>query len=427
MAGLAAEKLGDVEEGYVPDSTEVDEQGLTPEERQAFDGMRDADKNIPEAPESDEPEPAADTPAGVDRPAGEAAETPAEAKKAPPAEPEEDDEPDQEVRDPRTGKVQRTISFGKHQRLLKKAREDAEALRKSAEEGKVSQAKLAERLAILNEALTAPPVPQPRTAEEEQFLRQQEIAQNPMLEETIDPQIDLAGSIAQIQRRQSFMVNSSMQQQEYTQEAIADQQMIHDYGRDAQLYAGTEEGRHFFGDDGAYQFLKNSRLIELGIALFDKDPTDSRDQFTQQEINKIVADFNTEEKWVVGNALRAGKSPAKAIMRLAKGRGWKPPAATTAPAAPVSTTPVAGVRRAAAPASGTAATAQRSAVAQLQAEKAGAAAARSLSDGGGAPPAEPLSVEQLLKMDDDEFGTYIDNLPAARLQALMGREFPGRG
>jgi hypothetical protein len=36
-------------------------------------------------------------------------------------------------------------------------------------------------------------------------------------------------------------------------------------------------------------------------------------------------------------------------------------------------------------------------------------------------------MEQLLKMDDDEFGIYIDNLPPARLQALMGREFPGRG
>jgi len=30
-------------------------------------------------------------------------------------------------------------------------------------------------------------------------------------------------------------------------------------------------------------------------------------------------------------------------------------------------------------------------------------------------------------MDDDEFGAYIDNLPKNRLEAIMGREFPGRG
>jgi len=68
----------------------------------------------------------------------------------------------------------------------------------------------------------------------------------------------------------------------------------------------------------------------------------------------------------------------------------------------------------------------RNAIAQIEAERAGAAASRSLSDGGGSPPGEPLSIEQLLQMDDETFGAYVDNLPTQRLQSIMGREFPTR-
>ena len=421
---LQPEQIGDVDEGFTPPAEgETDEMGLTAEERQAFDGMRDADRGLPEAPESDEPEPASDTPAGVDRPPTDAPAEPQTAKKqAPP--PEEDDEPDQVTRDPRTGKEKRTISFGKHQRLLQREREQAEALRAEQQEARVNQAKLAERLAILNEALTAPPPPQPQTPEQMEYARQQAALENPMLEDTIDPQIDLASAIQQMQRRQLYMANASMQQQETTQEQLADQAMLRDFTRDTQLFSGTEEGQHFFGMEGAYQFLKNSRLVELGISLFDKDPTDPKEQFTQAEINKMISDFNQEEKWVVNNALSSGKSPAKAIMRLAKGRGWKPPQPAAAAAVPP--TPAAAARRAAAPVRNLQRAPVPSAVAQLQAEADGAANSRSLSDGGGAPPAEPLSVEQLLRMGDDEFGEYIDNLPKQRLEALMGRDFPGQ-
>jgi hypothetical protein len=65
-------------------------------------------------------------------------------------------------------------------------------------------------------------------------------------------------------------------------------------------------------------------------------------------------------------------------------------------------------------------------VAQINAERAGQAASRSLSDGGGAPPSGPLTPKELLDMDDEQFGLYIDNLPPHALQALMGREFPDR-
>jgi hypothetical protein len=198
--------------------------------------------------------------------------------------------------------------------------------------------------------------------------------------------------------------------------------MVRDFTRDTQLFSQTEEGQHFFGMDGAYQHLKNSRLVELGLALFDKDPSDPKETFTQAEIDKMVEDFNTEEAWVVQNALQGGKSPAKAIMKLAKGRGWKAPQVQTSTPAPVVQPQV----RKAAQQAPMARAQVPSAVAQIQAERAGQAASRSLSDGGGAPPSGPLTPKELLDMDDEQFGLYIDNLPPHALQALMGREFPDR-
>jgi hypothetical protein len=440
MAPLQPEKIGDIDEGFVPEPTQVDEMGLTPEERQAFDDMKDADKTIPEGPE-EAPEPAEGTtpPEGQTVPV-DALPAPGAVKKPPPEPPEEDDEPDQVTRDPRTGKEQRTISYGKHQRLLKKERDAAEALRLQNEETRVNQAKLAERLAILNDALTVPPAPQQLTPEQQEYARQQEVQQNPMLEETIDPAVDLAAAIFQMQRRQIYMANASMLQQESTQEALQEQRMVQDFTRDAEMFSRTEEGQHFFGQEGAYQYLKNSRLREIGFELFDKDAADPNERFTQAEINQMVSDYNGEEKSLVNNALQQRRSPAKQILRHAMGRGWKPPqaAGAAAPPAPSMTAaPTSAPARntlarppAAPPAqaqAAAAAPAARSAVAQIQAEQAGAQASRSLSDGGGVPPGEPLSPEQLLKMDDEEFGIYIDNLPTQRLQALMGREFPGRG
>jgi hypothetical protein len=417
MATLQAERIGDVEEGEnLALPGEVDELGLTSEERAQFDGMRDADRGIPEAEEAEEvpEEPVPSTPPspGVEAPA------PAQAKQP---QPEEDDEPDQVTRDPRTGKEQRTISYGKHQRLLKKAQSDAEELRKQAEEGRINHAKLAERLAILNDALTAPQAPRQLTPQEQEYQRQQEVAQNPMLEDTIDPSVDIAGALAQMQRRQVFMANASVYQQETTQEALAHETMVRDFTRDTQMFSQTEEGQHFFGMEGAYQHLKNSRLVELGISLFDKDPSDPQQQFTQQEIDKMISDFNSEEEWVVQNALSKGNSPAKAIMKLAKGRGWRPPQVQTATPAPVVQPQV----RRAAQASLTRAPVP-SAVAQINAERAGQAASRSLSDGGGSPPSGPISPNELLAMSDEEFGSFIDSIPKHQLEAMMGREFPGR-
>jgi len=414
---LQAEQIGDVDEGTPVESR--DEFGFNAEERAAWDAMQagPADGDGPAEPEpASDPEPTEPAP---DAPPADPAAV------APPAE-EDDDAPDVITTDPKTGKQQKTINYGKHQRLITKAQKQAEDARLLAEQQRVDNAKLAERLAILNEALMAPP---PSSAPAAPAA-----PANPMLEPTINPAEDAIAALDQMQRRQVWLAESSMQVQEQTQEQLQDQQVVADFTRDTQTFARTEEGRHFFGDEGAYQFLKNSRLIELGISLFDKDPTDPNAVFSQTEINKMVADYNAEEKWVVTNALKGGKSPSMAIMKLARGRGWKAPAAAApappapAPAARAAAPAVPGLARppAAAPPRAPAAAAPASAAAKLQAEIDGAAASRSLSDGGGSPPAEPLTPEALLRMNDEEFGRYVDSLPKDRLDAIMGKQFPGR-
>jgi hypothetical protein len=427
MMAVQPEHIGDVDQGTPPPASEVDELGLTPDERAAFDAMKDGPMDG-DGPAEPPPPAEAGTPAPGETPPAPAPGDP----KTPPAEPpaEPDDEDDIIVNNPKTGKPQKTMSVGKHNRLLTKAQQEAQALRQQMETERLERVKLAERLSILNEALTTPP-PQPQLTPEQQ--QQQAMAQNPMLEPDIDPDEDAIGAVKQANRRLAFMAQQLTQSHESTQEQLEDQQLLQSFQRDTVAYSQTPDGQHFMGPEGAYQFLKNSRLTELGISLFDKDPTDPNEVFTQAEINRMIADFNAEEKWVVQNAIKSKKSPSAAIMKLARGRGWKPPApgaAATAPAAPAAAAPAAPAPRAPTNGNGAppplaqppAAAPARSAVDQITEEAAAAAAGRSLSDGGGAPPPTELTAEKLLRMSDDEFARYVDNLPKEKLDAIMGRE-----
>src|SRR6516164_10495915 len=98
---IQPENIGDVEEGYTPEAEgQVDELGLTPEDRAVFDGMRDADRGLPQEPEEGEGEGEAAPGTGEPRPVLDAPPAPGPGKKQAPIEEEETDEPDQITRDP---------------------------------------------------------------------------------------------------------------------------------------------------------------------------------------------------------------------------------------------------------------------------------------------------------------------------------------
>lgn len=393
---VQAEKIGDVEQG-APVGT-ADDLGLTSDERAQWDAMQSAEvipDDEPETAHEDAPEVA---PEAAAKPEGESVEKPEGEDDG------EEDAPEAPV-DAKTGKSQqKQVSWQKHQRLLSARDAKLKAAEERANKLTIDQAKLATRLDMLNEVLTAPPPVDPVVAQK------QAVAENPMLEPDIKVEDDALGAIAQLQRRNAYLLQQTTQTHEETQAQLQDRQLKDDFERDVAAYSRSEAGKHFYN---AYQFLKDSRLTELAISLFDKDPTDEGQIFTQAEINKLVSDFNAEEKWVVSNARGAGKSAAAAIMKLAKGRGFKP----QAPPAP-SPVPAAAAPAAARPANGNGVP---NAVAKIQAEAEAAAASRSLSEGGGVPPALELTQDRLLKMSDAEFGRFIDNLPQDQLDSIMGR------
>ena len=403
-----AERLDDAGDGGGADpadgGSDLNEAtGLTPEEQALFDGMQTGDTPAggepPEAPESGAPDPDAD----LDEELGEA--------DVPTAGPlGKEKTPEELAADAAAGKRQppKTVSFGRHQRELKKA-SDALAVSQAAERKARDDAiKLAERVAIINEALSA----QPAAAVDPNAP-----PANPFEEEDIDPTVDYAESVKQIQRRQRYQMESQGRIEQDVTLSREDQQMRETFQRDFTASAATDPSV-----PAAYQFLKDSRLTEICISEFDKDPNDPNEIFTRQEVARMVQIFNDEEKWVVGNAIKADKSPMAAIVKLARARGFKyaPPAAAApaavapaAPAAPATAAPRNGTGRALAPAASTAA----EALATLAAAK---EAGKSLSDGGGAPPSG-LTAEMLLRMDEDEFAELIDGLPKHQLDALMGR------
>lgn len=380
--------------------------GLTAEEQAAFDGMRTGDTPAgdTEPPEGDEGQ---DTDAEADLDSEDADADPADVDPATPLLSKEKT-PEELAADAAAGKKPppKTVSFGKYQRELKKAGETAAAAQAEARRAREDAIKLAERVAIINEALTAP---QPAA------IDPNAPPANPFEESDIDPEVDYAASVKQIQRRQRFQNDNQGRIEQDVTLSREDQHMRDTFQRDFTAAAATDPSV-----SAAYQFLKDSRLTEICISEFDKDPNDPEEVFTPQQVARMVQIFNAEEKYVVGNALKAGKSPTAAIVRLARARGFKyeaPAAAAPAARAAVPAVPVArnGTGRAVVPAP-----AAPSAAEQLAALAAAQEGGKSLSDGGGAPPSG-LTAQMLVDMGDDEFAELLDRIPQHQLNALLGR------
>lgn len=397
-----AEVLPDAGDGADAESAgDVNEQtGLTAEDQAAFDGMRTGD-----TPAGD-PEPGAgDVDPDADPDGDDVdADAPGETEPAAAAPLGKEKTPAQLEAEAVAGqKPPKSINFSRHQRELKRERDAADAARAEAKKAREDAIKLAERVAIINEALTAPTPQQ---------VDPNAPPANPFEEADVDPEVDYAASVKQIQRRQRFQNDNQGRIEQTVTVSREDQQMRDTFQRDFQSAASADPNVPL-----AYQFLKDSRLAEICISEFDKDPNDENEQFTPQEVARMVQIFNAEEKWVVGNALKAGKSPTAAIVRLAKARGFRPPApAAAAAAVPVRTN---GAARPAAPA------APPSAATELAALAAAKEAGKSLSDGGGAPPEGTISAKMLLDMSPEEFEDFIDNLSPKeerQFNALLGRE-----
>jgi hypothetical protein len=306
------------------------------------------------------------------------------------------------------------INFSKYQRELKRANDQRAAVEQQLQKERDDRIKLNTRLEMISEALQQQTTP---TAQQQA----PEVPQNPFEEEDIDPNEDFAQAIAQINRRQRFQLESQNEVRQTIAESSEDIAIKETFTRDFAAYASREPSL-----PAAYQHLKDARLTQICLGEFGKDPNDSGEVFTPQEVQRMVQMFNAEEKWLVGKAIKEKRSPAAAIMAMAKTFGFKPDSAATAAqqqAAPAAQVP-ARRQQAASPArqqQAPAAQQQPDAMQQLEQLRQNQENARSLSDGGGAPPMSGLTAEMILRLGDEEFAEMVDSMPEHQLNALMGR------
>lgn len=375
--------------------------GLDADEQAVYDSM----KSEP-APTGDpghvEPEAPAEPVAATPEPAVTPGSEPPIAGAVSPVQSEDDADDDADPAPLADGtKPPKRVSFNKFKRAEDDAKAAAAELKNEREKNAKAaenQARLDERLRLINEALTTQPaVPVDEDPEP-------------------DPEADIFGHNAWL-KRQLLKTQTSLsefrEQVETGQQASqADQRLSSTYMDDAARFAQTEPN---FGP--AYVYLMNVRVAQIASQKpYYRDLSDPNvAPLTASELSEIKTSIANEEKGIVSAALKAGKSPAQAVFLMARATGYRPapPAPTNGalPPAPTSTAPPVP-----APPNGAA---KPSVTAVIDGIKKGQDAALSLSHGGGTP-APVLNMEKLASMPQDEFAELLNNMTPEGLRRAMG-------
>lgn len=374
--------------------------GLSADEQAAYDSMRSVEPASGE-PGFVEPE---QVPATVDAPAADALAPTAGAPAADaPAEADDDDDDDtghDATKQPANGeRQQKRVGYAKYQRLETEAaatRAKLEAALADNVKRAESQARLDERLKLINEALTTPAAGPQAPVDDDPRP---------------DPEADIFGFVSW-QERQMAKLNGTITELRSGREAeVGEQQLASTYVDDAQRFSQTEPN---FGP--AYQHLMEVRLLQLANYHYGKDLTDPNcPPLTSVEQTRIKGEVAREEKALVARALKEGKSPAAAVYAMARMTGYRPNA--TGPAGQTLASAAAKPAALAPPAA--AAPAKPSVKAEIDRIKAGQDAALSLSSGGGVP-AGSLTPEKLANMPDEEFGALVDQMSRGDFARIMG-------
>lgn len=248
------------------------------------------------------------------------------------------------------------------------------AFHKERERRKASEAELQttrermaradERLAVLNEIISAGEMPQ-------QQAKQPQAVEAPMP----DPETDIFGYVkwlAEKNQRLEAQVQATVQQRERDRVAQDVQQF---YRQDAMQFLQQTPD---FAD--AYQYVAQSYSNELAAQ-----------GYTPQQIQ---AHLMNEEARIAYECRQKGQSPSKVIYDMAKARGFGRQA--PAPAAPAPT-----------------------ADKKLETIQRGQKASASLSGAGGSS-GEGLTLEALANMNDDEFAAVQSKLGRNKFRQLLG-------
>lgn len=338
---------------------------------------------------------------------------------------EDDDDDDDEAQAGQQGQPGQNGQQGqqpKKRRVSAKKLEEALAantalqaqLAKTAEE----RARFDERLRLLGEALQTPVAQQ---GEQDQ----QDDDPEP------DAEKDVFAWIAWSKRDRERMTQRLDDLQNGRQAERQQSDLKRDFIADAQAY--SQKDPHF---NAAYAHLMLSRYRELALYQFGVDPLQADGTMAQlppQQMRWIENAIAGEERGIVESAFQARQSPAQRIAMLAKARGFVPPATQQTQngqdGAAAGQQGGKGGQQAAQNGNGAVKPNGNGQQANGQQQKPsvseeiariaqGQEAAMSLSQGAGGAK-QPLTVERLVSMNDEDFGALLDGISPEQLRQLV--------
>ena len=201
------------------------------------------------------------------------------------------------------------ISYWKHQKQIKKLKEENARILADFDGTKTAKAKAEERLALIVEAINA---------KQAEAAKPAPVVQEPVAE--IDPEEDPIGYIKQ-QAQEIKRLNDRLSKGETeVQQSHQEREVTEFYKTDAQAFASQTPD---FG--AAYTDLMNKRMALYAVNEFGKDlysdaPTDKLTPTEIARINRLVA---AEEQQVVMAAINQRQSPAQRIYNLARANGYR--------------------------------------------------------------------------------------------------------
>lgn len=305
-------------------------------------------------------------------------------------------------------------------RVSAKKYQDAEA-RATAAEARAAAAELTtarfdERMRILNEALTTP---KQKSGEAEDD------------DPKPDKEADAFAYMDWQERQLAKLAKRLDGVQQGTQHRDEAQTLASTYEGDARDYVAREPNFGF-----AYNHLMQTRVQQLALYHFGVDLTEPGAKLDPQQVANIQRDIAAEEQGIVAAALRAKKSPAEAIYKMAKATGYRPKtkeqiaemmagARGNGGAAPAAGAGANGANNGAGnganggkPAANGKAPAKVDVAAEIKRIKDGSEASVSLSNGGGSSPS-PLTPQRIANMTDAEFAELADNISPEEWQMLV--------
>lgn len=320
----------------------------------------------------------------------------------------------------------RRVNWNKYAR----EKERADTAEKRAKDMEEMFTRTDERLKLLNDALSGA------------NQRKQEQAENQDPEP--DKEKDAFGWMNWAGRQLANM-QKLVSEQTQSRQASNDEQAVADsYVTDVRRFIADPENKDGKNFAGAYTFLMDQRMGELALYYYSLDivSDDGKVDKTKLSVDqerRLKAEIAAEERELVTNAIAAKQSPAMAVYRMARARGFRPVAAAAAGAANGAGAGAGAANGAGggkAPGSlaegaGGATNGQQggqarqpgqtqpSVAEEIAKVRNGQAANVSLSNGAGSPGQQTLTPERLANMSQAEFNELMETIGDAGFQRIV--------